>query len=244
MTTPVTAFPQLDQVEFEQNPEPRCPVTLLLDTSGSMVGKPIAELNAGLKEFEQALKNDPLAALRVEIAVITFGGDVKALDVSGGGKKTIGFDANQAFVTADRFQAPTLDAHGETPMGEAVQRAMTLIQERKDIYRQASLDYFRPWVFLITDGRPTDNGWEAVADQARAEEARKGLSVYAVAVEGADTKTLTKFSDVRPPVKLKGLAFRELFMWLSKSLSTVANSQPGQQAPLPPVGWAQVDTSH
>ena len=244
MTDQSLAFPQLEQVEFEQNPEPRCPVALLLDTSGSMAGKAIAELNAGLKEFEQTLKNDNLAALRVEIAVLTFGGKVQALDVTGGGQKGIPFDAHQAFVTADRFQAPTLDAQGETPMGEAVQRAMALVQERKEIYKQASLDYFRPWVFLITDGRPTDNGWETVADQARQEGGRKGLSFYAVGVEGADLKTLARFSDQRPPVKLKGLAFRELFTWLSKSLSTVANSQPGQQAPLPPVGWAAVDTSH
>jgi uncharacterized protein YegL len=234
----------LEQVEFEQNPEPRRPVVLLLDTSGSMAGKAIDELNAGLQEFERVLKTDSLAALRVEIAVITFGGKVEAVDVTGGGKNPIPFDAAPAFVTADRFQAPTLDANGETPMGEAVRQALTLVGERKAIYKQNSLDYFRPWVFLITDGRPTDAGWEAVADQAKQEETRKGLSFYAVAVEGADLKTLTRFSEQRPPVKLKGLAFRELFNWLSKSLSSVANSQPGQQAPLPPVGWAAVDTSH
>jgi uncharacterized protein YegL len=57
-------------------------------------------------------------------------------------------------------------------------------------------------------------------------------------------KTLARFSDQREPVKLKGLAFRELFRWLSKSLTAVAQSRPGEQAPLPPVGWAAVDTSH
>ncbi len=234
----------LDQVEFEQNPEPRCPVVLLLDTSGSMAGKPINELNAGLQEFERALKSDPLAALRVEVAVVTFGGTVQAYDVTSGGKNPVAFDAAQAFVTADRFQPPTLEAQGETPMGEAVRRALDLVHDRKEVYKQGSLDYFRPWVFLITDGRPTDSGWEAVAEQVKQEEARKGISFYAVAVEGADLKTLARFSEQRDPVKLKGLAFRELFQWLSKSLSVVANSQPGQQAPLPPVGWAQVDTSH
>jgi len=238
------ALTQLEQVEFQENPEPRCPVVLLLDTSGSMAGKPIDELNAGLQDFQKALKDDRLASLRVEVAVVTFGGDVNALDVTAGGTKSVPFDAQQAFVTADRFLAPTLDAKGETPMGEAVGRGLSLIHDRKEIYKQASLDYFRPWMFLITDGRPTDNGWEAVADQARTEEARKGLAFYAVAVEGADMKTLQRFSDQRPPVKLKGLAFRELFQWLSKSLSSVANSQPGQQAPLPPVGWAEMDTSH
>jgi uncharacterized protein YegL len=40
------------------------------------------------------------------------------------------------------------------------------------------------------------------------------------------------------------LAFTDLFQWLSKSLSVIAHSRPGEQAPLPPVGWGEIDTSH
>jgi uncharacterized protein YegL len=56
-------------------------------------------------------------------------------------------------------------------------------------------------------------------------------------------RVLSRFSDVRPPLKLKGLAFGDLFMWLSKSLSAIAHSRPGDQTPLPPVSWGSVDTS-
>ncbi len=254
----------LDETEFADNPEPRCPVVLVLDTSGSMNGEPIKELNEGLRAFADALKNDRLAALRVEVAVITFGGKVRALNVHGGepspGKEIINynpsglalrrkpeevaFDAHQAFVTVDQFQPPTLDASGETPMGEAIQRALALLRERKEIYKQNGLDYFRPWIFVITDGRPTDRNWEAVADQVKVEEGRRGVVFYAVGVENADMKVLARFSDARPPLKLRGLAFGELFNWLSKSLSAIAHSRPGEQAPLPPVGWGSVDTSH
>jgi uncharacterized protein YegL len=242
---------KLEQAEFAENPEPRCAVVLLLDTSGSMHGKAIEELNAGLREFESALKSDRLAALRVEVAVLTFGGSVRALDVSGGtaagsaagGAKDVPFDALQAFVTVDNLRLPTLTTNGETPMGEAVHRALELLRDRKDIYRRNGIDYFRPWIFLITDGKPTDK-WEGAADEVKQEEARRGVLFYAVGVEKADLKTLERFSDQRPPLKLKGLAFRELFNWLSKSLSAIAQSRPGEQAALPPVGWGQVDTSH
>ena len=84
--------------------------------------------------------------------------------------------------------------------------------------------------------------WEAAAEHARQEEDHKGVSVYAIGVEGADMQTLALFSSKREPLKLKGLTFRELFQWLSKSLGAVALSNPGEQAPLPAVGWAQADT--
>jgi uncharacterized protein YegL len=54
---------------------------------------------------------------------------------------------------------------------------------------------------------------------------------------------LARFSAARPPLMLQGLAFRDLFQWLSKSLSAVAQSRPGQQVPLPSVGWGQTGTS-
>ena len=58
-----------DAVEFAENPEPRCPCVLLLDTSGSMRGEPIAALSEGLKAFKEDLTKDPLASRRVELAV-------------------------------------------------------------------------------------------------------------------------------------------------------------------------------
>ncbi len=233
----------LEKAEFADNPEPRCPVVLVLDTSGSMKGEPIQELNEGLKAFSNELKSDNLAALRVEVALITFGGKVRAIDVRSPDRKEIPFDAHQAFTSVDHFEPPTLEAHGETPMGEAIQRALALLKERKEIYKQNGMDYFRPWMFVISDGKPTDRGWEAIAEQVKQEEARKGVIFYAVGVEKADMDVLNRFSENRQPLKLMGLAFNEMFQWLSKSLSVIAHSRPGEQAPLPPVGWGQVDTS-
>ncbi|MCP4539110.1 MAG: VWA domain-containing protein [Chloroflexi bacterium] len=228
----------LEQAEFADNPEPRCPVVLLLDTSGSMKGEPIDQLNEGLRAFDQALKGDHLAALRVEVAIVTFGGRVHAIDVRSGAAQPVQFDANQAFVTVDGFRPPILAAGGPTPMGEAVRRSLTLLRERKDIYKQNGLDYYRPWMFLITDGQPTDE-WQQAAQQVREEEDRKGVSFYGIGTTDAVMATLAQFTPFdRPPFQLKELAFGELFQWLSKSLSVVAHSTPGVQVPLPDLSWA------
>ena len=215
----------LEKIEFVENPEPRCAVALVLDVSGSMTGQAIAELNAGLQEFDKDLKADQLASLRVEVGMVTFGGTVSMVD----------------FVTADQFHPPVLTASGDTPMGQAVQKALKMLRDRKNSYKTNGIDYYRPWLFLITDGAPTDE-WETAAAQARQEEEQKGVSVYAIGVEGADLQKLSQFSSKRQPLKLKGLTFRELFQWLSKSLGAVALSNPGEQAPLPAVGWAEADT--
>lgn len=219
---------QLALVEFAENPQPRCPVVLLLDVSGSMAGEPIRELSGALEKFVTDLKADQLAALRVELLTITFGGTIQVGE----------------FVTADSFTVPALVATGDTPMGAAVMRGLELLRERKSVYKQAGVDYFRPWMIIITDGEPTDTGvWETAADKLRQEEERKGVLVYPIGVERADLTTLSRFSGKRTPLRLKGFAFRELFQWLSKSLSIVSQSRPGDQVPLPPVGWSEIDTA-
>jgi uncharacterized protein YegL len=231
-----------DAAEFESNPERRCPVVLVLDTSMSMHGEGIRQVNDGLQRLERDLKADALASLRVEIGIVTFGGSVATIDVREGTSAAIQPNANIAFVTADAFQAPTLRADGDTPMGAGVRQGLELLRGRKAMYKQAGIPYFRPWLFLISDGQPTDRDWESAAADARIEESVNGVSVFPVGVDTADMEKLRMFSSERTPIALTGIEdFGKLFEWLSNSLAAVANSRPGQQVELPPVsGWATI----
>jgi len=215
----------LEQVEFDtSNPEPRCACILLLDVSGSMAGQPINQLNDGLVTFQQALQNDPLASMRVEVAIVTFGGSVIM---------------EQDFITADQYQARNLAVSGMTPMGEAINHALDMLRQRKDTYKQNGVSYYRPWIFLITDGAPTDD-WQTAAQRIKQEEQKQALAFFTVGVQNADMNTLAQIA-IRQPVGLKGLNFKDMFVWLSQSLGSVSRSQPGEQLALPPpTGWAQV----
>src|SRR5262249_47420746 len=155
-------------VGLATNPEPRCPCVLLLDVSGSMAeivanagqdtGQTVQQdgktyrvvsggttridlLNEGLRSYHADVMGDSLAAQRVEASVISFGGTVQTV---------------VTFVGAHEFTPPTLAANGETPMGAAILQAIEAVSERKRLYKQNGLHYYRPWIFLITDGEPTD----------------------------------------------------------------------------------------
>ncbi|MDE2125675.1 MAG: VWA domain-containing protein [Armatimonadetes bacterium] len=219
---------QLDSVEFAENPEPRCPCVLLLDVSGSMQGAAIAALNEGLVAYKAHLSGDALASRRVETALVTFNDAVRV---------------EEDFVTVDAFDPPQLAASGLTHMGAAIEKSLDLIEARKEEYKANGIAYYRPWVFMITDGEPQG---ESDADVSAAERrlhdavGNKRIAFFAVGVEGANMVRLAAISP-RPPVKLSGLNFVEMFQWLSASMKRVSQSQTSDdQIALPPPGWAAV----
>jgi uncharacterized protein YegL len=191
-----------------------------------MLGAPINALNEGLRIFRDELNKDGLAKKRVDIAIVTFESTVKVV---------------QDFVTADKFQPPTLEVGGATYMGAGIDKALDILQARKASYKANAINYYRPWVFMITDGEPSDNDVvNRAAQRIRDEEARKKVAFFAVGVEGVNMPRLSQIVK-RDPVKLKGLNFQEMFQWLSASMGQVSHSQLDEQVPLTsPAGWGSV----
>lgn len=224
-------FDDFDDIELSSNPDPRCPVVLVLDCSDSMTQQmpgetqtPMEALNGGLDVLVSELNRDPLAKRRVEVSVVTFG-----------------THANPAtpFSTVKNLVLPELDKIGITSMGAAVNEALDAIEERKQKYKETGISYFKPWVLLITDGLPTDD-IEGAVQRVRDAETRNALSFFGVGVEGADMEVLDRFSD-KGGLKLSGLKFDELFQWLSASQAAVSASTPGDKVALPaPTGWMEV----
>jgi uncharacterized protein YegL len=124
-------------------------------------------------------------------------------------------------------------------MGQAISTGLQMVEQRKATYRTNGVSYYRPWVLLITDGGPTDE-WQSAAAQVKQGEAAKSLAFFSVGVEGSDFGILGQIA-TRAPIKLKGVNFREMFLWLSSSMKSVSQSSPGDKLTVPPpTGWGDI----
>lgn len=204
--------------DLVNNPTARVPVCLCLDVSGSMVGEKINELNQGIKLFYEAIKNDEIALLSAEISIVTFGTKASCI---------------RDFTSLElEPNSPNLMAWGPTPMGEAVNLAIDLLEKRKNEYKENGVDYYQPWLVLMTDGDPTDDIFSAASKVVNLVNNRK-LTVFPIGIgQDANMGVLAKFSPNRAPLRLQGLKFKEFFSWLSQSVSRVSQSTPGETVKL------------
>lgn len=212
----------------EESAFARIGIGFVLDCSYSTFGNPINELNEGLPVLFDAIKSDEIARTAAEIAVVTFGGTAeKKLD----------------FHPVIKQQVPVLTASGCTPMGAAVNMMLDMLDQAKQAYRAAGIDYYQPWLVIMSDGQPTDDIEEAVRRTVDLVQNKK-LTVFPIGIgPAADMNVLRRFSPAREPLRLKGLNFKSFFQWLSKSVSAVSRSVPGQIVPLNQqgiTGWAQI----
>ncbi len=217
----------------DANPDPRVACVVLADVSGSMDGEPIAALERGFAAFTEYLHNEALASKRVEVAVVTFGTVATVL---------------VPMQEARTLQPVQFSAGGTTNLAAGINLALDIIEDRKHAYKVAGLQYYRPWILVLTDGKPNLDGFDAAVARLNAAETARGVTVFAVgAGPRVNYQQLGRLSLQRSPAPLDGLKYEELFEWLSASLSNVSNSAEfghsdadlgGEGIPLPSVsGW-------
>lgn len=202
------------------NPDkPQAACALLLDTSRSMRGAPIRALEKGLAEYRAYLAGDAEAKLIVETCVITFSDEAKVVHPFSG------VDAMP--------ESFALSAGGWTSLGAAIDLGLAQVEERKALYRDEGVDYYRPFLVVITDGAPTDLKGQARFDACaqKLQQAAKDRKVIPL-LFGTGNANFEKLKALGGPgatvAGIDGARFGEFFQWLSKSVSGLKDSRPGE----------------
>jgi uncharacterized protein YegL len=129
---------------------------------------------------------------------------------------------------------------GNTPLGPAMQMALDMVESRRALHRQNGIASYVPWLFILTDGAP-DEGAELTAAVERAKKLQQvapgskspKLIVYACCTD-TRAEVMSRLNDVTSRAyKLEGMAYREVFLWLSASLTVVSKAAPGTPMVLP-----------
>lgn len=199
------------------NTSSRIPVCLCLDVSGSMYDC-IHDLENGVEQFYNSVRESDTAKMSCEIAVVTFATEVVV---------------KEDFSTVDRKSRVSFTANGGTNMTEGVEKALQLLENRKAEYKSAGVDYYQPWIVIMSDGGPNDrNSLAAVQERMRRMEEDRKLVIFSIGIgKSADMEVLNNFSR-RGAKLLKGFKFEEFFEWLGKSVSIVSQSKVGDKVKL------------
>jgi len=133
-------------MEQARNKDQKCPVVLVLDTSGSMSGNPIDELNKALVKLKEDILSDPILTQRLEVGIVCFDDDARV-------------ERPIDLITVDT-NMPSLDVGGVTNVVSGINKAIEIVEERKQFYKTNGEQYYRPFIVLFTDGAPTNTADE------------------------------------------------------------------------------------
>lgn len=221
-------IPMGDQIIPENIGEQHIACVLLVDTSGSMGGAPIKELNEALAKFGEVLQNDTRASGCADVCVIAFNKQVNIV---------------VPFCPAVEYTAPVLQANGMTAMNEAIITGLDHLEQRKELYRRCGTPYYRPWMFLLTDGEPTDREYENDAKQRLSEAiTAKKVTFFPMGIGSqANTDILKSYNNGGMVLKADASHFAEAFVWLSSSMAITANSSPGTEKIKMPQAPAEIE---
>ena len=207
----------------------RMPVYLLLDTSGSMAGAPIMAVEQGVQLLHNELIGQPQAVEMVHLSVITFASS-----------------ANQIIplTPITSFTPPTLSAGGGTSLGGALRELGQALDREITPTSAAKKGDYKPLVFLLTDGEPTDS-WESELNALKSRREKKAGSIIALGCgDGVNTSVLRQISEnVLLMTDVTSDNLRAFFKWVSASVTTASKSAAspagadGAMLPPPPSGF-------
>ncbi len=185
----------------------RLPIYLLLDTSGSMTGEPIAAVQNGVQMVLSALQNDPQALETAYLSVITFESSASQLI---------------PLTELSQFIPPQLHAGGCTALGEALKLLSDCANKEVVKNTPDAKGDWKPMVFIMSDGQATD---DITAPLAEFKKRKWGVVVACAAGIGADTKELQSITE--NVVRLDTAdseSIKAFFKWVSQSITTNSKS--------------------
>lgn len=181
----------------------RLPVYLLLDVSGSMSGEPIEAVKTGVQTLVSTLRQDPYALETAYLSVITFDSSAKQVT---------------PLTELPSFQNPNIQASGTTALGEALELLADCIEREVSKSTAEIKGDWKPLVFLMTDGMPTDN-WQHGLNKLQ--KVRTGMIVACAAGHGVDTSILKQITEVVVQLDTADSStIKAFFKWVSASVST------------------------
>lgn len=200
---------------------------LLVDTSESMTGDTIKEVNDSIHNFADTVLSDSMVKCIVDVCVIEFNDTANVIC---------------PFTPISQFDVPTFRAGGCSAMNEAILLAFKQLDQRKKLYRDLCVSYYRPWMFLLTNSRPTDGERSSEAkDRLKEELERKRILFIQLALNGADNAALASYP-CTGVVKFSTNAFRSMFEWLGQvPIYTCGNRCDTDSLTLPPLPDVVID---
>jgi uncharacterized protein YegL len=202
----------------------RLPVYLLLDCSASMTGQPIEQVRQGLRALLDDLTTEPMAIETVYLSVITFNNTAQQL---------------MPLTELMAFKEPRIQAEGATALGAALRLLEDCLEKEVLKNTEEQKGDWKPLVFLMTDGIPTDS-WEHAADEIKKQQIAN-LIAFA-AGHNADVGNLKRMTDiVLKSDELSPGALKAFFQWMSqsilrtgKSVQVMTQEMPVDLPPPPP----------